>query len=118
MTQFNRFYIESIASVCHEANRAICEAAGDMSQKSWNEAEDWQRESAIQGVQFAISFPDAPHSAQHGEWMNHKVQEGWGYGPIKDATLKEHPCMVPYEDLPFEQKVKDHVFKAIVKSMA
>ena len=45
--------IEQVAKVCHETNKAYCETVGDASQKSWNEAEEWQRQSAIKGVQFA-----------------------------------------------------------------
>jgi hypothetical protein len=46
-----------IAKVCHEANKAWCEANNDYSQKSWDEAEHWQRDSAIKGVEFALANP-------------------------------------------------------------
>jgi hypothetical protein len=110
--------IEGIARVCHEVNRAICEAAGDASQRPWNEAEQWQRDSAVQGVHFAINNPDATASAQHEAWMADKRADGWTCGSVKDATAKTHPCMVPYDQLPFEQRVKDHAFKAVVRAMA
>ncbi len=110
-------FIEWVASVCHEANRAICEASGDMSQKPWTEAEDWQKESAIKGVIFTLKNRDAPASAQHEAWMADKLADGWTFGDVKDAQAKTHPCIVPYDRLPFEQRVKDHVFRAIVKGM-
>lgn len=105
-----------IARICHEANRAICEAAGDHSQKPWDEAEDWQRDSALKGVIFAIENPEAPPEAQHNAWMADKIADGWVYGETKDTDARTHPCIVAYSDLPFEQRVKDHVFKAIVKT--
>ena len=37
-----------------------------------------------------------------------------GIWPVKDADKKEHPCLVPYEQLPTEQKVKDAIFRVIV----
>lgn len=49
----------SIAKICHQANKAWCEVTGDNSQKDWDEAEEWQRESAIKGVAFKIANPDA-----------------------------------------------------------
>jgi hypothetical protein len=107
-----------IAKTCHEVNRAVCEAFGDFSQKPWDEAEQWQRDSALAGVAFAIANPDAPPSAQHDAWTADKVSAGWVYGSIKDADAKTHPCMVPYDDLPPEQKVKDYTFRAVVKSLA
>lgn len=104
-----------LARVCHEANRAICEAFGDHSQKPWEEAEPWQRDSAVRGAVFAMQNPDAPPSAQHDAWMADKVADGWVYGPVKDPAAKTHPCMVPYDQLPPEQRVKDHVFKALCR---
>lgn len=109
--------IENIARACHEANRAICESAGDHSQRPWDDAEQWQRESAVRGVLFALDNPSAPASAQHDAWLSDKLADGWCYGEAKDAQAKTHPCMVEYEELPFEQRVKDHVFKAIVGAL-
>lgn len=108
---------EEIAKVCHDANKSYCEAIGDLSQKSWDEAEDWQRESAIKGVQFKLDNPEAGNSAQHEAWLKDKEAEGWVYGPVKDPIKKEHPCMVPYDELPEEQKKKDALFSSIVNAL-
>jgi hypothetical protein len=109
--------VEEIAVVCHEANKVFCELHGDSSQKVWGEAADWQRSSAIKGVEFAIANPDAPASAQHDSWMKQKLEEGWVYGEVKDADKKTHPCIVPFEQLPEFQQKKDHLFKAIVNAL-
>jgi len=109
--------IEKIAVVCHETNRAYCAAIGDHSQKSWSEAEAWQRESAIKGVEFSLAHPDAPASAQHDAWTADKLAAGWVYGPVKDAEKKEHPCLVAYAELPAEQKAKDSLFGNIVRAL-
>lgn len=106
--------IEQIAKTCHQANKGICEAFGDFTQVNWEQAPSWQQESAITGVKFNIDNPDAPASASHDSWLAEKERTGWKLGPVKDPIRKEHPCFVPYEELPPEQKVKDHVFKAIV----
>lgn len=107
-----------IAQVCHEANRAYCRIIGDYSQQPWDEAETWQRESALRGVGFALANPDAPASAQHDAWLRDKETDGWKYGPVKDPEKKEHPCCVPYEELPVEQRKKDALFKAIVAALS
>lgn len=109
--------ITSIAIMCHEANKAWCEVNGDFSQKSWFEAEEWQRDSAIKGVQFAIDNPDAPDSAQHDAWSADKIAAGWTYGPVKDAEAKTHPCLVPFEKLELFQQKKDKLFRAIVNAL-
>ncbi len=108
--------IEQIAKVCHEANRGFCETLGDTSQKSWSDADQWQRDSAIKEAEYALANPDAPASAHHEAWLNDKLADGWIYGPIKDPAKKEHPCIVPYNGLPPEQRLKDYLFKAIVKA--
>jgi hypothetical protein len=106
--------IEQIARVCHEANESYCHSIGDHSQKSWDEAEEWQRQSAIKGVEYAFANQGARASAQHEAWLADKEAAGWKFGPVKDAEKKEHPCMVPYGDLPTEQRIKDHLFRGIV----
>ena len=108
----------NIAAICHEANKALCERLGDNTQVSWSLAPNWQVESAIKGVEFNLANPDAPASASHDSWLAEKVATGWKYGEVKDADKKEHPCFVPYEELPIEQQAKDHLFKAIVGALA
>ena len=109
---------EAIARVCHEVNRAYCASLGDTSQVAWEDAPEWQRTSAIKGVEFNLTNPDAPPSASHDSWLAEKRATGWKYGPAKDAEKKEHPCFVPYDELPREQRTKDHLFKAVVTALA
>lgn len=106
--------IEQVAKVCHETNRAFCDSIGDTSQKPWIEAEQWQRDSAIKGVQFKIDNPLALPSAQHDAWSADKIADGWCYGEVKDASMKKHPCLVAYDQLPLDQRIKDYLFVAIV----
>jgi hypothetical protein len=109
--------IADIARVAHEANRALCVTHGDGSQLGWDEAADWQRDSAIKGVLFARDNPDAAPQAQHDAWLTDKVEQGWVYGMVKDAAAKTHPCIVSYEQLPPEQRAKDHVFQGVVRAL-
>ena len=110
-------YVEAIAKVCHDANKSFCEANGDYSQKSWEEAAQWQRDSAIKGVEFRRQNPSAPHSAQHDAWMEDKLKDGWVFGETKDESAKTHPCLVPYDQLPLVQQKKDALFQAIVDAL-
>lgn len=103
--------VTDLAKVCHEANRAYCQTIGDMSQAPWEEAPQWQKDSAIAGVHFNLENPDAPASASHESWLAVKEADGWTYGPVKDPAKKEHPCYLPYDELPPEQKCKDALFK-------
>lgn len=107
---------EDIARVCHEVNRAYCEAIGDKTQLPWSQAPDWQKESAIKGVKHKLEFEATPEQ-MHDNWVKDKIDAGWVYGPTKDAGNKTHPCIVPYDQLPQEQRVKDYLFSAVVDSL-
>ncbi len=109
--------IVDIAKVAHEVNRAYCAAFGDHSQPTWDVAPQWQRDSAIAGVMFHLANPDAGPAASHESWLREKEADGWKYGPVKDPAKKEHPCYVPYNELPVEQKAKDYLFTAVIHSL-
>lgn len=108
--------IIAIARVCHEFNRTFCQFLGDNSQPTWDEAPDWQRQSAIKGVEFHIANPDAGDSASHDAWMDQKRLDGWVFGTIKDAEASPptHPCIVPFEQLDAGQQMKDRIFRSTV----
>lgn len=107
-----------IAEVAHEVNRAYCQALGDNSQPEWENAPEWQRQSAIAGVVFHRANPDATAAASHESWLAEKERDGWRYGPVKNPETKEHPCFVPFDQLPREQQAKDYLFRAVVHALA
>ena len=107
-----------IAKVAHEINAALCSAFGDNSQPSWEDAPEWQKQSAIDGVTFHLANQDAGPDSSHNEWMRHKLADGWEYGEVKSPDKKTHPCIVAFEDLPPEQQAKDYLFKQVVRSLA
>lgn len=110
--------LKDVARICHEVNRAYCLALGDVSQEPWEEAPEWQRHSAVDGVALHLKQPWITPEQSHDNWMRLKVSQGWTYGPLKDEVLKQHPCMVSYDQLPDNQKVKDYLFAAVVGCFA
>lgn len=111
---------EQIARISHETNRAYCASLGDFSQSAWEDAPDWQKQSALNGVQFHLDCHAAgitpEPSASHEAWLEEKRAAGWTYGPMKDPEKKEHPCFRPYDGLPVEQRMKDFLFGAVVEA--
>jgi len=106
-----------IARVAHEINRAYCASIGDHSQPAWDDAPQWQKESAIAGADFHLAHPEATPENSHKSWLAQKRADGWKYGPVKDPEKKEHPCFVPYLDLPVEQRSKDYIFRAVIHAL-
>lgn len=107
--------IGAAARAAHEANRAWCLAHGDLSQVAWEDAPDWQRTSVTNGIEGVLAG-NGPRES-HASWLAEKERTGWRYGPTKDPEAKTHPCFVPYDALPPEQKSKDAIFVAVVRAV-
>lgn len=46
---------------------------------------------------------------EHERWVNYKISSGWQYAPKTDKTAKLHQLLVPWNDLPDEEKEKDRL---------
>jgi hypothetical protein len=54
----------------------------------------------------------------HEVWAARRIKDGWTYGPKRDDTTKQHPCLVPYADLPEAEKDYDRQTAAeVLKSV-
>lgn len=114
---YSAFEISSAARAAHEANRILCLALGDSSQPHWPDAPQWQQDSAVAGVKAIVENPDTTPEQSHEGWLAFKAADGWKFGPVKDAEKKEHPCFVPYDQLPPNQRLKDEMFGMVVRAM-
>lgn len=112
------FTLEQIARVAHAAHLMYCRTIGDHTQLPWESTPEYQREATYNGVRAMIDILSAgetldPRQAHEG-WMEEMLHKGWKYGKVKDYTIKSHPNLVPYDELPDAQKVKDALFANIV----
>ena len=105
------------AKAAHEVNRVYCLSLGDTSQPTWENAPTWMTLSVCHGVEAIVQNPNQTPSASHDNWLAEKQAAGWKCGPVKDPDKKEHPCIVPYDDLPVDQRMKDTIFLAVVKGV-
>jgi hypothetical protein len=112
------FMILQIARLCHEANREYCKTIGDPEQSSWEDAPLWMKISSVKGVLLHLYYyPAVNPQKSHESWLREKEATGWKYGEVKDAEAKTHPCFLPYNDLPVEQRLKDTLFINIVHAV-
>jgi hypothetical protein len=104
-----------IAKICHNVNKAYCESQNDFSQPEWEDAPEWQKTSAMNGVEYHLDNDVTPEMS-HENWLKQKLDEGWVYGREKNPELKTHPCIMRYDQLPKFQRTKDKLFKSVVDS--
>lgn len=45
----------------------------------------------------------------HENWARQRMDDGWKYGPKRDDARKEHPSLIPYEDLSESEKEYDRL---------
>lgn len=45
----------------------------------------------------------------HDIWARARMDEGWVYGPVRNDSLKQHPDLVPYSQLPDSEKEYDRI---------
>jgi hypothetical protein len=45
----------------------------------------------------------------HEAWARERLADGWRWGPRRDEGAKLHPSLVPYDELPEEEKKYDRI---------
>ena len=61
----------------------------------------------IQLPEELIALAEAISKNVHEVWAQNRIKEGWTYGPVRDDEKRQTPCLVPYEELPEEEKAYD-----------
>ncbi len=54
-----------------------------------------------------VELSEAIAKNVHEVWAASRMSEGWKHGDERNDTLKTHPCLIPYEELPEEEKDYD-----------
>ena len=54
------------------------------------------------------------HNA-HEVWAQRRMSEGWTWGRERSDELRQHPCLIPYADLP--ESEKDYDRKLVVRTI-
>ncbi len=110
--------LEAIARTVHAALREWAAAHGQADIPEWRHAPAWMHESTRESVRHALAHPGSGGRAQHDQWVQQKLADGWRHGPVKDPAAKTHPLIVPYDDLPDWERRKDALLNAIVRTLA
>ena len=101
----------------HEAIRGFQAAHNQPVSAHWNKAPKWMKDASVAGVEFRIQNPSAPPDAQHVQWMQEKLDNGWKFGKQKDENIKTHPLLIPYNELPKIERQKDVLVASIINAL-
>lgn len=53
------------------------------------------------------SLVEAMAKNVHEIWAQNRISQGWSYGNERNDELKQHPHLIPYEELPEVEKDYD-----------
>jgi DNA-binding transcriptional MerR regulator len=113
-----RILAEDIARVIHAANRELQIVQGDPKPSPpWDEAPEYQIRESTASVVEALANPQRTPEENHQGWYERLVADGWTYGEVKDADAKTHPDLLPFDQLPRYEQLKDKLFMAIVRAL-
>ena len=110
--------IEKIARTAHDAIRGWRLANGQDGIPEWADAPDWMVSATKESVIAVLQDPDMAASTQHEQWMAGKLRDGWTLGAVKDPDAKTHPLLIPFDQLPEVERMKDTLMITIVAALA
>jgi len=105
-----------IAKAIYEAARLEAEwSKRSLIPEKWQDRDGRFREQYIRTVQNYLTMTNLPPPDEiHANWMRRYLLMGWDYGEKVDRELKTHPDLVPYDELPKDEKDKDAIFLALI----
>lgn len=106
--------LELILTVVHNANAVLKKINGEKHEEL-ADMEPARRAGIKAAIKYALENDTTPEES-HNKWLEAQENLGYKYGIEIDRDKLLHPCMVPYYQLPAEQKLKDDMFVAIIQS--
>lgn len=105
-----------IAYVVHEVVRAYVEARGGY-MTPWSDARPGERKAMLHVVRNVRRQPDTPPGERHAAWCDRRRAEGWRWGPVLDIEAKAHPSLMPWPELPEDDRVRECLMIGAVKCL-
>lgn len=103
--QYHELDDEDLARICHEAHLALRiglnASADDM---HFDALPQWRKDMVTRQVRL-FREGKGPREV-HQAWIETMTAQGWRYGTSRNLIQKTHPDMVPYDQLPVEEKAK------------
>jgi len=109
-----------LGEIMHTIRREIALMFGDGNiPPAWQDeaCTEEMKASSERGALAMLVNPDMSAEEEHNQWQAERASQGWTYGPVRDNTLKLHPMMKPFSELPLGEKLKDLARIAMVREL-
>lgn len=103
--QYHELTDEDLARICHEAHVALRIGLNDSATDVRFDALPQWRKNLVIGEVRLIRERKSPAEV-HQVWVDRLKEEGWRWGIYRDVQLKQHPNLVPYDQLPVSEQAK------------
>lgn len=103
--QYHELDDEDLARICHEAHLALRIGLNDSADDAHFDALPQWRKDLVTG-EVRMIREGRSHAEVHQAWADRLREQGWRWGIYRDVQLKQHPNLVPYDDLPVSEKAK------------
>jgi hypothetical protein len=107
---------ETITKLIYEAARKEAEwSKRPIIPEPWEDRDDMFKKQMVDVVRKYIESDKlaSPEEA-HDSWMKAYLNMGWKYGEGRDTEKKTHPDLVPFYELPKDERDKDAIFLSLV----
>ncbi|GBC62521.1 hypothetical protein DENIS_3493 [Desulfonema ishimotonii] len=106
--------VEQAARSFHQHLKAFRESLGDYTLPDWEETTKHNREMGVRFVRYTLANQSITPESHHEKWVANMAKRGWRHGNERNPDKKTHPCMVPWEDLPYHEQAKTVLMIATV----
>jgi hypothetical protein len=108
--------VSSLAKLIHKCVGTIPRIDGSKPPK-WSKLSFEDKQLSYRAIiNILNNYPKFTPEDAHEVWMKAKINQGWKYGEQYNETAKLHPSIVPYDELPDSEKLKDEIWASLIKS--
>tara|TARA_R110000850_G_scaffold181957_1_gene307338 strand:+ start:2576 stop:3073 length:498 start_codon:yes stop_codon:yes gene_type:complete len=115
--QLTNAKLDAAAIACHEMNKTYCAAFMDFDHEHWDDCPEALQNSARDGIIAICMNPAITPPELHNNWMMGKAAEGYVWGPTKSVVDKTHPSLIEYNELTYQERMKDLIFLSTARAV-
>jgi hypothetical protein len=113
--------VEQFGRLNHALRREVARIFGDGTvPPDWDEAPGWMHAESARSARKLLENPGMMAEEEHDRWMRQKLAEDppWRYGPVRDDEAKIHPSLLPFDQLPPGERLKDLLRVSLAGSLS